>query len=210
MRANFPVRILFAQLLLVFSFDAGLAAPCVAPPATDQAISQFKSDPKAIVAPGSDARAIESSVADLAGTDASLAVELIRLAEGTTRAFRMAIAAGLAKAAVACSTVDQNAALLIQQAVASLNDGEFQNAFAAVAGDLSTAATSAALSSAASSVGSVVITNPNVSPGSPKNPGGGGSPAIFQINSGGLAVAPNGSPTVSGSSTAANPVSATR
>ena len=209
MRTDLIVKILFAQLLLVFSVSQGIAAPCVAPPLTDEAISRFKSDPKAIVAPGSDARAIEGIVTDLAATDASLAADLVRLAEGATPAFRMAIAAGLAKAAMACSTIDQHAALLIQQAVAGFNDGEFQHAFAAVAGDLSTAATNAAFSAATGSAGSVVITNKNASPGSPKNPGGGGATAIFQIGAGGIAVAPT-SGRATGSSTAANPVSATR
>jgi hypothetical protein len=208
-RTGLIVKILFTQLLLVFSVSQGMATPCVVPPLTDEAVSRFKSDPKAIIAPGSDTRAIEGVVTDLAATDASLAADLVRLAEGATPAFRMAIAAGLAKAAMACSTIDQHAALLIQQAVAGFNDGEFQNAFAAVAGDLSTAATNAAFSSATGSVGSVVITNPNASPRAPRNPGGGGATAIFQIGSGGIAFAPTIGRATS-SSTAANPVSATR
>ncbi|NOJ43695.1 hypothetical protein HCN58_29740 [Bradyrhizobium sp. WSM 1791] len=184
-----------------------MANPCVPSPLTDQAISRFKSDPKSIVSPTSDARAIEGVVADLASTDASVAPDLVRLAAEVSPAFRIAIAAGLARAAKACSTVDQHAALVIQQAVAGFDDGPFQSAFASVAEDLSTAATSAALSSATGSAGSVVIVNPNRSPGSAKNPGGGGRTAIFQINSGGTAVA---SRPGTSSSTAASPVSATR
>ncbi|NOJ47682.1 hypothetical protein HCN50_15725 [Bradyrhizobium sp. WSM 1744] len=185
----------------------GIASPCVPSPLTEQAISRFKSDPKAILSPNSDTRTIEGVVADLASTDASVAPDLVRLAAEVSPALRLAIAAGLARAATACSTVDQHAALIIQQAVAGFDDGAFQSAFASVAEDLSTAATSAALSSATSSVGSVVIVNPNRSPGSPKNPGGGGRTAIFQINSGGVAAA---SRPGTSSSTAASPVSATR
>ena len=114
------------------------------PPASDQAISQFKANPQGLVAPNSDTRTIEATTRDLAGTDASLAADLVRVAEGTTPRFQTAIAAGLAQAAIACSTVDQQAAQLIQQAVASFQDGQFQASFAAVAGDLSTAATEAA------------------------------------------------------------------
>jgi len=206
---NLPIiRILLAQLLLVFSINHGMAAACVDNPVSEEALSRFKSDPKAILAPGTDARVIEESVLKLAATDASLAADIVRLAAGTTPAFRLAIAAGLARAAVACSTVNQQAALLIQQAVAGLSDGEFQNAFASVAGDLSTAATIAAQSFAVGSYGSVVVTNKNSSPGLSRNPGGGGRAAIFEINSTGISI--SGRPTVNGSSTAANPVSTTR
>ncbi len=208
MRTVSFVRILLAQLLLVFSVSQVMAAACSDTPLSDEAVNRFKSDPKAVVAPGTDARAIEGLVLNLASTDASLATDIVRLARDTTPAFRLAIAAGLARAAVACSTVDQQAALLIQQAVASLDDGEFQSAFAAVAGDLSTAATDAAFSSAVGAIGSVVVTNKNVSPGLPRNPSGGGRAAIFEIGS--SAIAASGRSAVTGSSTAATPVSATR
>lgn len=208
MRTVSFVRILLAQLLLVFSVNQVLAAACVDNPLSDEAISRFKADPKAVVAPGADARAIEGHVMDLASTDASLSSDIVRLAKGTTPAFRLAIAAGLARAALACSSIDQQAALLIQQAVAGLDDGEFQSAFAAVAGDLSTAATDAAFSSAVSAVGSVVVVNKNVTPGLPKSPIGGGKAAIFEIGSSGIMT--TGRSNVSTSSTAATPVSATR
>src|ERR1019366_3952854 len=109
---------------------------------------------------------IEAVTRHLAGTDASLAADLVRVAEGTVPRFQTAIAAGLAQAAIACSTVDQQATQTIQQAVASFQDGQFQASFAAVAGDLSTAATAAATSFATGSAGSVVVTNPNTSPAS--------------------------------------------
>ena len=156
-------------------------AACVNPPATAEAISQFKSNPQALVAPDSDTRTIEATTRDLAGTDASLAAELVHLAEGTTPRFQTAIAAGLAQAAIACSTVDQQAALTIQQAVAGFQDGQFQASFAAVAGDISTAATEAATASATSAVGSVVIINPNVSARSTITPGGGGRTALVPL-----------------------------
>ena len=208
MRTDLFAKILLAQLVLAFSANQLMAKPCVIPsPLTDEAVSKFRSDPKSIAPAGADARAIEGAVNDLASHDASVAPDLVRLAREVSPAFRVAIAAGLARAALACSTIDQQAALLIQQAVAGFDDGAFQSAFAAVAEDLSTAATSAALSSATASVGSVVVVNKNSSPGSPKNPGGGGSLAVFQINSGSVATS---SRPGTGSSTAASPVSATR
>jgi hypothetical protein len=209
MRAGFVVSILSAQLLVAIGFSPALAAPCVAPPLTEQAIADFKANPKALVAPDADTRTVEATVRDLAGTDASLAAELVTLAGTTSPRFRTAIAAGLAQAAVACTNLDQHAALLIQQAVAGFEDGEFQNAFAAVAGDLSTAATEAAFSSATGSVGSVIIVNPNPSPGSTKTPGGGG---FFQLPTAAVTVTPASAPTSPASSTtsAGNPVSATR
>jgi hypothetical protein len=126
-----------------------------------------------LIAPNSDTRTIEATTRDLAGTDASLAADLVRLAEGTIPRFQTAIAAGLAQAAIACGNVDQQAALLIQQAVAGFQDGQFQASFAAVAGDLSTAATEAATAFASSSVGSVVVTNPNTSRASSPTRGSG-------------------------------------
>lgn len=208
MRAGFVVSILSAQLLVAIGFSPALATPCVAPPLTEQAIADFKANPKALVAPDADTRTLEATVRDLAGTDASLAADLVTLAGTTSPRFRTAIAAGLAQAAVACTNLDQHAALLIQQAVAGFEDGEFQNAFAAVAGDLSTAATEAAMSSATTSVGSVIIVNPNTSPGPTKTPGGGG---FFQLPTA-AAVTPVSAPTLPASNTASagNPVSATR
>jgi hypothetical protein len=195
---------LFGAAFLAISVAQGWAA-CLKPPASDQAISQFRANPQGLVAPDSDTRTIEATTRDLAGTDASLAADLIRVAEGTNPRFQTAIAAGLAQAAIACSTVDQQAAQIIQQAVAGFQDGQFQAAFAAVAGDLSTAATEAATAFATSSVGSVVVINPNASPRSTLTPGGGGGvSALVQISAPGVSI-PN-----SPSTTTAGPVSATR
>ena len=141
-------QILYTQLLISLCASSAWAGACIVPPASDEAIKQFKANPAAIIAQNADTRTIEATVRDLTATDASLAAEFVRLAKNTNPRFRTAIAAGLAQAAVACTTIDQQAALLIQQAVASFEDGEFQNAFAAVAGDLSTAATAAATASA--------------------------------------------------------------
>jgi hypothetical protein len=211
MRVRLVAELLFAQFLVAFSTNALWAAPCVIPPLAPEAISQFKSNPEALIAPGADTRTIEGMVRDLAGTDAGLATDLVRLAEGTNPRIQTAIAAGLAQAAVACQTVDQGAGLQIQQAVAGFMDGQFQDAFAAVAGDLSTAATNAALGAANGSVGSVIVTNPNTAGGPAKNPGGGGGTTpFFQINSSGVAIAPTTATTPTATTTAANPVSATR
>jgi len=197
---------LVGTVLLAISVTQGWAA-CLKPPASDQAISQFRAKPQGLVAPDSDTRTIEATTRDLAGTDASLAADLIRVAEGTNPRFRTAIAAGLAQAAIACATVDQQAAQFIQQAVAGFQDGQFQAAFAAVAGDLSTAATEAAAASATSSVGSVVIINPSSSSRSTTTFGGGGAISALQFTSSTLTPA-SAAPTTS--TTAANPLSPTR
>jgi hypothetical protein len=194
-----------AALLAIFA-NSGWAG-CLKPPASDQMISQFRAHPEGLVAPDSDTRTIEATTRDLAGTDASLASDLIKVAKGTSPRFQTAIAAGLAQAAIACSTVDQQAAQTIQQAVASYEDGQFQASFAAVAGDLSTAATAAATAFAESSAGSVVIINPNTSPGRNTNPGGGGGGVAFIQLSAPAATVANTNGT---STTAAAPVSATR
>ena len=196
--------VLVGAALLAVSVTQGWAG-CLKPPASDQAISQFRANPQGLVAPNSDTRTIEATTRDLAGTDASLAADLIRVAEGSNPRFQTAIAAGLAQAAIACATVDQQAAQLIQQAVASFQDGQFQASFAAVAGDLSTAATEAATAFATSSVGSVIVINPNGSPRPTATTGGGGGvSALVQISSPGLSI------TNSPSTTTAGPVSPTR
>jgi hypothetical protein len=198
-----------ALLMVAFCTSAAWAAPCVAPPLTAEQIAKFKANPKDIVQPDADTRSVEGTVRDLAGTDPSLAEDLVRLAAGAPPRFKTAIAAGLALAAVTCGSIDQQASLLIQQAVAGLADGEFQASFAAVAGDLSTAATEAALSSADSSVGSVIIVNKNASPGTPKQVAGGGGTPLVQIVAGTAVTAPAPSAS-SPTATAASPVSATR
>ena len=196
---------LVGAALLAVSVTQGWAG-CLKPPASDQAISQFRANPQGLVAPNSDTRTIEATTRDLAGTDASLAADLIRVAEGTSPRFQTAIAAGLAQAAIACATVDQQAAQFIQQAVAGFQDGQFQASFAAVAGDLSTAATEAATAFATSSVGSVIVSNPNnASSRSTLTPGGGGGvSALVQISAPGVSI-PSGP-----STTTAGPVSPTR
>jgi len=206
MSTRITLKALCVTTLLAISANQGWAG-CLKPPASDLVISQFRAHPQGLVAPDSDTRTIEATTRDLAGTDASLAADLIKVAQGASPRIQTAIAAGLAQAAIACSTVDQQAAQTIQQAVASYEDGQFQASFAAVAGDLSTAATEAAAASADSSVGSVVIINPNVSPGRNTNPGGGGGvSALVQIAAPGLAVTnTNGAP-----NTLAGPVSPSR
>jgi hypothetical protein len=205
MNSNITFKLLGVAAVLTFSGTPGWAG-CLKPPASDLAISQFKAHPDGLVAPGTDTRTIEATTRDLAGTDASLAAELIHVAQGTSPRFQTAIAAGLAQAAIACSTVDQGAGQLIQQAVAGFQDGEFQAAFAAVAGDLSTAATEAANAYATSSAGSVIIVNPNKGGGRATNPGGGGVSALVQITAPVTTI----TSTTGTSKTAATPVSATR
>lgn len=202
-------QLLLAVLAILSGTISARAAPCVAPPATAQAIADFKSNPQALVAPNADTRTIEATVTELVGTDPGLAVDMVHLAEDAIPRFRTAIAAGLAQAAVACTNIDQQAALTIQQAVASFENGDFQASFAAVAGDLSTAAAEAAAASATASVGSVVIVNPNLSPATATNPGGGAGPTLAQITA---TTATTGSTTTTPttSTTAASPVSATR
>lgn len=209
MRISLIVKSLCAQIFLALLITPVLAKSCIAPPVSEADMNRFKSNPEDLLAPNADTRAIETSVRDLAGTDASLATEFVRLALATSPRFRTSIAAGLAQAAVACETIDQQAALLIQQAVAGFEDGEFQNAFAAVAGDLSTAAAEAATNAATGSIGSVIVTNPNRGTPLSTAPGGGGTTTIFQISSTGVATRPSTSNS-NGTATAASPVSATR
>lgn len=208
MRRSCATKILFSQIVLASFASIAWAAPCVAPPASTESIAEFKSNPEALVAPNSDTRLIEARVRELAGTSASLAPDLVNLAQGTTARYRTAIAAGLAQAAVACSTVDQQAALQIQQAVAGFENSQFQASFAAVAGDLSTAATVAAANTATGDVGSVVIVNPNRAAGRTFNPGGGGRSAVVQITAAPIVI--NSTPDAGTTRTAADPVSPTR
>jgi hypothetical protein len=208
MRTRFTAGALCVQILLTISVSQAWAA-CLNPPLSAQAIAQFKANPLALIAPDADTRTIEATTRDLAGSDATLAADLVRLAAGTTPRFQTAIAAGLAQAAIACANVDQQAALLIQQAVASFQEGSFQAAFAAVAGDLSTAATEAANAFANTSVGSVVVTNPATGGRTLTNPGGGGSSPIFQLTAPGLTIGTTRTITPA-ATTAAAPVSATR
>jgi hypothetical protein len=204
MASRHVFKALFAAAALVMATNPGWAG-CLKPPASDETISKFRSNPQALVAPDADTRTVEAMTRDLAGTDASLAADLIQIAQATSPRFQTAIAAGLAQAAIACATVDQQAAQTIQEAVAGFQDGQFQASFAAVAGDLSTAATVAATASAEASVGSVVIVNPATAGRSNTNPGGGGVSALVQIAAPVVSINPTGT-----SRTAAVPVSATR
>ncbi len=208
MRFGFLVGALGFQVFLALS-PARASAACLTPPLSPQAIAEFKSHPQSLVAPGSDTRTIEATTRDLAGTDASLSAELVHLAEGTSPRFQTAIAAGLAQAATACASVDQQASLLIQQAVAGFQDGQFQASFAAVAGDLSTAATAAAAAFASSSAGSVVVINPNPPSKSGGLASGGGATTTQVLTSAVLSI--NTSSTTTGiAATAAQPVSSIR
>jgi len=209
MRMTTPFKALLAVTLLSLSAVAPGRASCITPPASDLAISNFKSDPQALVRPTADTRTIEMTTRDLVATDASLAIDFVHLAKSTTPRFQKAIAAGLAQAAVACTTKEAKSALLIQQAVAGFDDVEFQAAFAAVAGDLSTAAVDAAAAAAIDSVGSVIVINPATSSGLSVAPGGGGATTALQITAPALTMFTGGAATTSAAS-AANAVSATR
>jgi hypothetical protein len=209
MRAGLIVRAFCAPLLLALCASQTWAAPCVTPPLDEKAIADFKANPQAVIAPESDSRTIEAAVRDLAGTDPKLAEDLVHLAGQTTPRFQNAIAAGLAQAAIACTTADQQAALLIQQAAAAFDNSEFQTTFAAVSGDLSTAAAEIAQASATASVGSVTILNQNGGGPVSTRGGGGGGIALVQITSGAVAsAARTAGPTIT--TTAATQVSATR
>jgi hypothetical protein len=221
LRTIMHTRIFSRELWLMICF-AVVASPasaaCITSPLSAESIKQFKSNPGGLIpTPETDARTVEVSTRDLAGTDPTLASELVHIAEGARQRYRSAIAAGLAQAALACLSIDQQAALQIQQAVANFQDGQFQALFSAVVGDLSTAATAAAESAATGSAGSVVIVNPNRSPGTKFNPGSGVffNPASFgpsNTTTNLLAVAgPTGSAgSTTNGKTAANAVSATR
>jgi hypothetical protein len=224
MRTNIFKRELWPVLLLVLCASPAAAA-CITPPLSPEFINQFKSNPQGLI-PSSDvdARTVEATTRDLAGTDSTLAPALVHVAEGARPQFQAAIAAGLAQAALACLNIDQKATLQIQQAVASFQDGQFQALFAAVVGDLSTAATAAAESAATGSVGSVVIVNPVGNSGTGSSPGGGGGGssatgnlAVLGSSSTGIFAALGQSTSNSGTTstttagnTAANPVSASR
>lgn len=194
-----------------------LAASCISPPVSTAEINAFRANPSGLISgPSIDARAVEVSARNLAGTDSSLAKELVKLAQNAPAELKSAIAAGLAQAAIACSTVDAAAAQEIQLAVASYQDAQFQALFAAVSGDFTTAAVEAAAGAAAASAGSVVIVNPAAGgTGSPLVPGGARKSATtpdFPVA--GLSVlggtsGRSGTPFGSGT-TSANPVSATR
>jgi hypothetical protein len=201
-------------LVLLFALGASPAsAACINPALAPEAINQFRANPQGLIpSPETDVRTVEAMTRDLAGTDSSLAPALITIAKSASPRFQSAIAAGLAQAALTCLSVDQKAALEIQQAAASFEDGQFQSLFAAVVGDLSTAATAAAESAATSSVGSVIIVNPNSSPGTKTAFGGGGStppPTTPAVTAPVFAAAGPSLPNTNGN-TSSSPVSASR
>ena len=136
------------ELIVVAVFNLVLSpawGACVKPPASAQIIGQFKLNPQGLIpSADSEAQSVEIRTRELAGTDARLAESLVQIAETANPKFQMAIAAGLAQAALACENTDQQAAEQIQQAVAGFQNGQFQSAFAAVAGDIGTAAAGAA------------------------------------------------------------------
>src|SRR5258708_32065210 len=90
---------LVGAALLAVSVTQGWAG-CLKPPASDQAISQFRANPQGLVAPNSDTRTIEATTRDLAGTDTSLAADIIRVAEGNCPPVLAAIAGALAQDAL--------------------------------------------------------------------------------------------------------------
>lgn len=200
------VRLSVLAVLTVMS--GPVCAACINPPVSQERINLFKDNPEKFVpSVDTDARSVEAETRDLAGTDAKLAADLVRIADKQAPRFRTAIAAGLAQAALACAGTDPVAAQLIQEAVAAAQDGQFQASFAAVAGDLSTAATEAAAASAVAAVGSVVINNPNVAS---TTTGSVPQGAATRIPVRGVFSVSGPSIITSGGSTASTPVSPTR
>ena len=78
MRAVFfgALRIL---LFVPLCASSAFAGACITPPASNEAIAQFKAKPDAVIAEGADTRTIEAIVRDLTATDASLAADFVRL-----------------------------------------------------------------------------------------------------------------------------------
>lgn len=179
MRTGLLVGALCFQILLAIS-SSQVSAACRTSP---------------VPAPDSDTRTIEATTRDLAEDDAS---PTARLAEGTTPRFHAAITAGIAQAAVACRSVDQQAPLPIQQAVASFQDGQ-----------ASTAAMTATAADASSSAGSVVVTDPNSSSKSAPASGG-GTASTPALTSAALSIDTTKTAPAATSTTSAEPVSPTR
>ena len=113
---------------------------------------------------------------DLAGTDAGAGGQTwSNWPKNDQPRFRTAIAAGLAQAAIACQTVDQQAALPIQQAVASVDEAGFQASFAAVCRRPLDRRDDRRGDSRDGSVGSVMWSSIPTLPATPKPPAAGGS-----------------------------------
>jgi hypothetical protein len=165
MRREMILRHFFAAAVLLVSTSYGWSG-CLTPPISPDTIAAFKANPLSLLSdPRLDMRALERETRNLAAANAGLANDLIQLAASTGKVQQSAIAAGLAQAALACLANDVLAAQEIQLAVAKYENGAFQATFAAIAGDLDTAAISTATSAAASGNGSIIIVNPNPSTG---------------------------------------------
>jgi hypothetical protein len=82
---------------------------CPNPPVANQSIGQFISAPRALVASDSDTQKLEETTRRLAGTNAVLAANPVRFAEGTRGRFRTAVAACIAQVAIASGNVDRQA-----------------------------------------------------------------------------------------------------
>ncbi len=118
MRNKLTVAPLSFLALLVVA-GGPVSAACINPPLSPERISSFKANSNSLIpSPNTDTRTVESETRDLAGTDGTLAADLVKIAAQQAPRFRTAIAAGLAQAALACSGVDPTAAQQIQEAVA--------------------------------------------------------------------------------------------
>ena len=173
-------------LVAVTAFFGNLAvAACMMiPPLSFEGFNRSKLNLQNIIlSPGTDGPAVAASTRDLAATK-QLAPDLVHVAQTAQARFQGAMAAGLARAALTCLGIDQQAALQAKRAVAGFEDSRFQALFTAVVGDLSTAATSPTIPAATGSAGSVVITNPHRSVRSAPGAGGASStntPSVFGV-----------------------------
>jgi hypothetical protein len=98
--------------LVVWALCAAIAVSqvgtvCPNPPVANQSIGQFISAPRALVASDSDTQKLEETTRRLAGTNAVLAANPVRFAEGTRGRFRTAVAACIAQVAIASGNVDR-------------------------------------------------------------------------------------------------------
>jgi hypothetical protein len=82
MRIGFIALVLGLQVVPALCGSVASAAPCVNPPLPEEAIARFRADPTAIVTANADTRTIEARVMELAGTSATLATDLVRVARG--------------------------------------------------------------------------------------------------------------------------------
>jgi hypothetical protein len=137
MRARLLVETLLVEMLCIQSLLAILVnqgwSACVNLPASSKATSQFNSNPLVLLVPDVDTAAIEAKTGNVAGTDASLAVDGILVAQGTRPLFRAQAAFRKRRPA---SGTQYPASRYIQQAVGGFRDEQFQASFAEVAGDL--------------------------------------------------------------------------